>query len=264
MKTSGSTVHLLRQIGGSRRFFAGAVPACAVHIRIGMSVMLVAGCAAVDPAVTPQSPAPDAAQIAGPSAAQAHTQGPALSPQARAESPAVASASEQKVPAKGAATSALQTPPATAQSPARPASPGSAPEGVVSAGVTSTTPTIATRATGGPSASAAASRVANPPQAAAPLDIKSLEARLRDTRAIGVFTKLTLKNQVDDLLDQFRARHQGRVNVPLADLRRSYDLLVMKVLALLQDGDKPLASAIASSRESMWSILSDPARFAAL
>ena len=46
--------------------------------------------------------------------------------------------------------------------------------------------------------------------------------------------------------------------------RRSYDLLVLKVLALLQDADPPLASAIASSRESIWGILSNPVKFAAV
>jgi hypothetical protein len=37
-----------------------------------------------------------------------------------------------------------------------------------------------------------------------------LEQRLKSTNAIGVLTKLTLKNQVDDLLDKFRAYYQGR------------------------------------------------------
>ena len=34
----------------------------------------------------------------------------------------------------------------------------------------------------------------------APLDLKALEQRLRNTKAIGILTKITLKNQVDDLL----------------------------------------------------------------
>ena len=97
-----------------------------------------------------------------------------------------------------------------------------------------------------------------------PLDLKSLETRLRETKAIGVFTKLTLKNQVDDLLDQFRSYYQGRLKATLVELRRSYDLLVLKVLALLQDADPPLAVAIASSRESIWGILSNRAKFAAV
>jgi len=100
------------------------------------------------------------------------------------------------------------------------------------------------------------------PETLPALDLKSLETRLKETKAIGVFTKLTLKNQVDDLLDQFRAFYQGRLKTSLAELRRSYDLLVLKVLALLQDADPPLASAIAASRESIWGILSNPAKFA--
>jgi hypothetical protein len=102
------------------------------------------------------------------------------------------------------------------------------------------------------------------PETPPPLDLKSLETRLRETKAIGVFTKLTVKNQVDDLLEKFRAYYQGKLKTTLADLRRSYDMLVLKVLALLQDADPPLARAIAASRESIWAILSNPAKFAAV
>jgi len=97
---------------------------------------------------------------------------------------------------------------------------------------------------------------------APPLDLASLEQRLKDTKAIGVLTKITLKNQVDDLLNQFRAFYQGKLKSDLADLRRSYELLVLKVLSLLQDSDQALAMAIAASREAIWDILSDPAKFA--
>ena len=99
---------------------------------------------------------------------------------------------------------------------------------------------------------------------APPLDLATLEQRLKDTKAIGVLTKITLKNQVDDLLNQFRAYYQGRLKTSLIDLRRSYDLLVLKVLSLLQDGDQALATAIAASREAIWGILSDPAKFATI
>ena len=95
-----------------------------------------------------------------------------------------------------------------------------------------------------------------------PLDLKSLETRLKETKAIGVFTKLALKNQIDDLLERFRAFFQGRIKTSLVELRRSFDLLVMKTLALLQDADPSLAGALASSRESIWGILSDPAKLA--
>jgi hypothetical protein len=103
-----------------------------------------------------------------------------------------------------------------------------------------------------------------PKPAAAPLDLTSLEKGLKETSAIGVFTKLTLKNQVDALLDQFRAFYQGRVQTTLAALRQPYDMLVLKVLTLLQDGDPTLARALVASREAIWGILSDPVRFSAL
>ena len=97
-----------------------------------------------------------------------------------------------------------------------------------------------------------------------PLDLSSLEKRLRETEAIGAFTKLTLKNQVNGLLDQFRAYYQGRSKTTLAALREPYDLLLLKVLSLLQDSDPALASAIVASREAIWGILSDPVKFSKL
>ncbi len=96
----------------------------------------------------------------------------------------------------------------------------------------------------------------------ATLDLATLEKRLRDTPAIGVFTKVALKNQVDDLVDQFRELHQRRGRP--AQLRQSYDLLFLKVLALLQDDDPPLAKTIVASREAIWGILADPVKFSTL
>ena len=106
--------------------------------------------------------------------------------------------------------------------------------------------------------------VAKTPTAAPVLDLTTLEEQLRETKAIGFFTKITLKNQVDDLLDQFREHYQGKAKLTMADLRRSYDLLIMKVLSLLQDEDQRLASAIVFSREAIWDLLADPKKFATL
>ncbi len=115
---------------------------------------------------------------------------------------------------------------------------------------------------------AAKQPVANPPAqrpaATPPLDVAALEQRLKDTHAIGLFTKLSLKNQVDDLLAQFRTHFRGNGSPPLSDLRQRYDLLMLKVLSLLQDGDPPLAQTIGSSREAIWNILSDPNKLATI
>ena len=100
--------------------------------------------------------------------------------------------------------------------------------------------------------------------ARATLDLEALKMRLRDTNAIGVFTKLSLKNKVDDLLEEFRAYHRGKAKPTLEELRSSYDLLMMKVLSLLQDRDQMLATTIVASRETIWGLLADPKKFAAL
>jgi hypothetical protein len=106
---------------------------------------------------------------------------------------------------------------------------------------------------------------ANPGPAAAPaLDLESLEQRLKDTKAIGLFTKLSLKNQVDDLLARFRDFYNKKGTATLADLRQKYDLLLLKVISVLQDGDPSLASTIAASREAVWAILADPQKFGKL
>jgi hypothetical protein len=102
---------------------------------------------------------------------------------------------------------------------------------------------------------------AAPQLSPAPLDFKLLATRLRETKAIGVLTKLALKNQVDDLVDKFRAYHKRQGTATLAELRRNYDMLLLKVLSLLQDSDPPLARDIVKSRAAIWSILEDPRKF---
>jgi hypothetical protein len=120
-------------------------------------------------------------------------------------------------------------------------------------------------ATAPPTAPKAVPRTAVPPvalqPAPAPLDFKLLGTRLRETRAIGVLTKLSLKNQVDDLLVAFRAYHKGQGKATLVELRRSYDMLLLKVLSLLQDSDPALARDIVQSRAAIWGILTDPRKF---
>jgi hypothetical protein len=106
--------------------------------------------------------------------------------------------------------------------------------------------------------------VARSPAAPPTLDLDGLTERVKSTSAIGFFTKLTLKNQVDDLLDDVRDFHTGRSKLTAAQLRTSFDLLLMKVLSLLQDKDPALASSIVSSREALWELLADPKKFAAL
>jgi hypothetical protein len=169
--------------------------------------------------------------------------------------PAVAPTAPTTPVAPGAAAVAAPTAPAATAPPPQPAA-SPAPPGQAAA-----KPAVKPGAAGAPpSAKAAPVAKAAPP----PLDLKALETELRETKAIGVMTKLSLKNQVDDLLSQFRAFYQGKLKTTLAELRRPFDLLVLKLLSLLQDSDPALAAAIVMSREAIWGILSDRAKFASL
>jgi hypothetical protein len=211
-----------------------------VHVNL-LTLLFAAGCAAIAPegsvapmpGATATQPA-TAPRAAEPSAASTPQPAPAAAPSPIA--PRAAPQAENK-----AATPGTKTPAAAARPPAAP-------------------PTASTAAKPGPHAPAATTTPVAPPA----LDLAALKEQLKETKAIGVFTKITLKNQVDDLLQQFRDYYQGKAKITMAQLRRSYDLLLMKVLSLLQDADQKLAAAIVSSREAIWALLADPKKFATL
>ena len=196
-------------------------------------LLLSAGCVREMPKTPQPDPAPAPAPAPVAQAPESTTKSkaapPVTKPSPQAEAPKTPA---PKAQAPKQAPAPKQTPAPTAQAPKQPA-PGAP---------------AAPRATAAPRS----------------LDLESLKTQLKETKAIGVFTKLTLKNQVDDLLDKFREHHAGKPKPTMAELRRSYDLLMMKVLSLLQDDDQKLASAIVSSREAIWGLLADPKKFASL
>ena len=199
-----------------------------LRVVIAVGALLPAACAldSAPPARAPMATRP-VEPAAPPSVAQAPA--PGTPPAAKAPPPPQASAAPAKPnpPASAAAAPAKPRPPASAATaPAKPQAPA-------------------------PLASAPA-----------PLDLQSLEKRLKDTSAIGVLTKLSLKNQVDDLIGRFRAYHQGARPPTLTDLRPAFDLLLMKVLSLLQDHDPGLARDINASRDAIWAVLTDPRKLA--
>ena len=93
------------------------------------------------------------------------------------------------------------------------------------------------------------------------ISLDELADRIKETRAIGVFTKLALKNDIDDLVGALGAHHE-RGEGRLADLQQRYEALVLKLLTLLEPEEPDLALALARSREEIWNRLADPVRFA--
>lgn len=110
-----------------------------------------------------------------------------------------------------------------------------------------------------------------PPQAAPPeapppesaISLEDLGKQIKQTPALGTFTKLSLKNDLDDLVDGLRGYH-ARKEGNLDDLHRRYEALVLKLMTLLEDDEPELAFALGRSRERIWKRLVDPVEFAKL
>jgi len=95
------------------------------------------------------------------------------------------------------------------------------------------------------------------------ISLEELGERIKATPAIGTFSKLALKNDIDDLVDALREYHATR-HGDLDDLHQRYEALVLKLMALLEEDEPDLALALSKSRERIWSRLVDPVEFAKL
>jgi hypothetical protein len=95
------------------------------------------------------------------------------------------------------------------------------------------------------------------------LSLEELGQRIKQTPAIGKFSKLALKNDLDDLVDGLRDYHAHR-DGNVEDLHQRYEALVMKILALLENDEPELALALGRARERIWNRLLDPVEFAKL
>ncbi len=225
-----------------------AVMSPAVPLVVALSCLFAAGCCGVRHAETPES----VATIPVPE----ETAAPA--PQEVPAPVAVVAPEAQQAPVP---TAPDTVPPVSPVMPPK-RSPGPPPAAVATKTAPVPAPVPAPVSAMVPKAAPKVATAPPPPRpAAAPLDLKMLGERLRETKAIGVMTKLSLKNQVDDLLEKFRGYHRRQSTATLVELRRHYDMLVLKVLSLLQDSDPTLARDIVRSRTAIWDILADPRKF---
>ena len=233
---------------------------------VGLLILLsLAACAHTRPSPSRTAPGsaagpiPTTSQTAGTPTPHAVSPGPMASPAPEHPSRQATQASGEAAHAEPAATKTPAKPAAT-RAPLK-ATVADAAKAAPQRGSGAVTSPTKDEHAASPETESSVATAAQKPAASLALDLAALEQRLRDTHAIGVFTKLSLKNQVDDLLGSFREFHSGRLKATLADLRQRYDLMLLKVLSLLQDGDPPLAAAIAASRDAIWGILVDPEKF---
>jgi len=87
-----------------------------------------------------------------------------------------------------------------------------------------------------------------------PFNMNALIERIKESHAIGVFTKLALRSDALDLIDLFKAYRQNANHITLHELRARFDGLLLKALALLDD-DPALSCDISMAREGIWNSL---------
>lgn len=95
-------------------------------------------------------------------------------------------------------------------------------------------------------------------------DFDALVDRVSNSKHLGFLTKLSLKQDVDQLRESIRKYYDGTGESSLEKARERYDVMVHKLILLLQDKDRELAKSIDNGRENVWAILSDEKQFSSI
>jgi hypothetical protein len=91
--------------------------------------------------------------------------------------------------------------------------------------------------------------------------LDELLERFNRTEAIGIYTKLSVANNVTRLNKSFGLYHQGKRPPTIEELKESYDLMVQEIILLVQNKDPELARDFYAANSLLWSYLSDPDKY---
>ncbi len=87
------------------------------------------------------------------------------------------------------------------------------------------------------------------------VNYKELEERLKNTDAIGFFTKLAIRNDIVDLVNKIKQyRKKSMLKAKMKEIRARFDGLLLKIIALLEE-DPDLSRDLYVGRESIWESL---------
>jgi len=89
-----------------------------------------------------------------------------------------------------------------------------------------------------------------------------VERQLWETATIGTLTKLSLKSELESLLEAFSRLHLGDGEHELSHLIRRFDLLLIRTLGLLRSQDPALVGLLREIRPEIVATLSHPDRYA--
>lgn len=89
----------------------------------------------------------------------------------------------------------------------------------------------------------------------ADINLETLTERLKETPAIGVFTKLAIHSDIIDLKDEIKTyKRKSVLQSKIESVRAKFDGLLMKIIALLE-ADPDLSRDLYTARESIWKSL---------
>lgn len=83
-------------------------------------------------------------------------------------------------------------------------------------------------------------------------NLDMLIARLKETDALGVFTKLALKGDVEEIIEMAHEYKSLTALTELQSVREQFDGLVLKTITLLNDKDPDLAADMYQARDLVW------------
>jgi hypothetical protein len=89
------------------------------------------------------------------------------------------------------------------------------------------------------------------------VDLQILANMLAKTKAIGMFTKLGLKKDIEKVLLRLERFHNGNSKFTLEQLEEQYNLLLMKIAIHLQDNDLALHHHLCNAWLTIWEDLRD-------
>jgi len=95
-------------------------------------------------------------------------------------------------------------------------------------------------------------------------DYSALVDGISKSKQLGLMTKLSIRKDANGFLKSMGAFHDGKSDLTLDQLHEQYDVMVTKLLVLVQDKDQALAADINDARDDLWATLSDAEKFAKL
>lgn len=95
-------------------------------------------------------------------------------------------------------------------------------------------------------------------------DFGALETKIRNTDAIDLFSKISLKYEISSLIDEMARSHETKNAAGFTKQRERFEKLVDRTVIMLRKGDISFAKEVEDSREALWQILNSPEKLLAI